>query len=157
MFRKVLAGLSLVLVLGTDLAAQELEFKVGDIEIHHPWARASKARATGGGVFMEVHNHGASMERLIGGSTPVAETVEVHALWMTPGGQMASQNIGAMDIGPGSSFPFEPDGVFLSLGGLKKPLIEGEKFPLTLNFEQAGQITVQVLIEGAKAKKGHKH
>jgi copper(I)-binding protein len=51
---------------------------------------AAAFRCRFGAVFMEINNNGASNDRLIGGSTPVAATVEVHALWMTRGGRVTS-------------------------------------------------------------------
>lgn len=155
--RNILVGLAVFMALAAGAGAQELEFTVGDLEIDHPWARASKGRASSGAVFMEVKNTGKEMDRLIGGSTPVAETVKVYASWPDKDGRMKPRDIGAMEIHAGSEFDFEPDGVFLYLGGLKGPLIEGERFPLTLNFERAGPVEVEVEIESADAVPGHKH
>lgn len=38
-------------------------------------------------------------------------------------------------------------GPHLMLIGLKKPLIEGERFALTLHFERAGAVTVDVVVQ----------
>jgi copper(I)-binding protein len=53
----------------------------------------------------------------------------------------------------------KPGGFHVMLIGLKDGLKEGEKFPLKLKFEKAGEVTVQVTAEkpGAHDHMEHKH
>ena len=66
--------------------------------------------------------------------------------------QLALKNGQRIEMKPGS-------GIHIMLMGLKKPLAVGEKFPLTLNFRQAGKIetTVEVVDMKMPMKKGEMH
>jgi len=55
-----------------------------------------------------------------------------------------------------------PGGLHVMMMGLKSKLVEGETFPLTLTFEKAGTVTVEIKVEaigymGPDAKKGDAH
>ena len=52
----------------------------------------------------------------------------------------------------GETVTFEPSGLHLMLVGLNHPLVEGEAFPLTLEFEHAGTIEIEVPIAGIAAR-----
>jgi copper(I)-binding protein len=53
----------------------------------------------------------------------------------------------AIEVTPGAPIVLQPGGLHVMLIGLKAPLKEGERFPLTLTFERAGTIEVEVVVE----------
>ncbi len=117
----------------------------GGIRVDQVWARATPASAKTGAIYFSVTNSGAATDRLVAASTPVAEKAELHEMTMK-NDIMEMRPVPALAIEPGKSVILEPDGYHLMLIGLKAPLKEGDKLPLTLTFEHAGnqQVTVTV-------------
>jgi copper(I)-binding protein len=136
------------------------DYKLGDLVIDHPWARAS-AGAANGAAYMVVTTSGAAPDQLIGASTPIAEKAELHTHLME-GDVMRMRAVKTIEVNPGEPATLEPGGLHVMLMGLKAPLKEGEQFPLTLTFEKAGSVTVDVAVEAAGAtgyheQGGHQH
>jgi copper(I)-binding protein len=136
--------------LGGGLAAPALahDYKLGDLEIHHPWARASIGAAKAGAAYMSVVNQGTSPDHLIGAASPVAEKVQIHTN-LIEDGVAKMRPLEAVEVNPGEPTVLQPGGIHIMLMGLEAPLVEGQTFPLTLNFEKAGTIEVEVKIEAA--------
>ena len=90
-------------------------------------------------------------DRLLSASTPAAEKVERHT-HIHDGDvmRMRMRQINAIDISPESNTRLEPSGLHLMLIGLKQPLVKGKALPMTLVFEQAGPVTVQIDVQGLK-------
>lgn len=122
------------------------EFNLGPLHIHHPWARATVASAQAGAAFMEITNRGTAADRLLAARSPVASTVELHNHIMD-GNVMRMREVAAIDLPAGASVDLKPGGLHVMLFGLQRQLKEGESFPLTLRFEKAGEIVVEVTVE----------
>ena len=120
--------------------------KVGDIAIDQPWARG----------YMILQNTGAVPDRLIGGSTPVATQVQLHTHVME-GGVAKMRPVDAIEVAPGQPTVLEPGGAHVMLQGLTQKLEEGTTMPLTLVFEHAGKVTLEVPVEGIMAGRGPGH
>ncbi len=134
--------------------------KVGDIMIHESWARASLGSAPNSAAYMTLMTHGDAADKLIGVATPVAEKAELHNHIME--GDIAKMRpVEAIDVNPDEPVTLEPGGFHVMLIGLKEKLKEGEALPLTLTFEKAGEVTVDVPILGVKGSmkhgEAHKH
>jgi hypothetical protein len=137
MYRRsvLLAPLSLLLA----RAALAHSYKLGAIEIGHPWARPS---VTGkAAVFLALANNGGNTDRLVGGSTPAASSVILRAA--------NGDALEELDLLPHRPVPLRPGGKYIALLGLKTPLALDDTFPLTLRFAGAGEITVTVRVEDA--------
>jgi periplasmic copper chaperone A len=129
----LLAPLSLALV----RAASAHSFKLGAIEIGHPWARPS---VTGkAAVFVALSNTGRTSDRLTGGSTPIAKEVLLRAEDGSP--------LEYLDLLPHHPIALRPGRKYIALLGLTGFLSLEDSFPLTLRFENAGEITVTVVVE----------
>ena len=137
-------------VMAAASAAQAHDYKVGDLVIDHPWSRATPGGADVGVGYITVVNKGDAPDRLIGGSTPVAENVEVHSMTME-GDMMKMRKLDGLEVPAGGSVTLKPGGYHLMLIGLKKPLEEGKPFTATLNFEKAGKVDVEFKVEGIGA------
>jgi len=119
-------------------------FKLGTIEIGHPWA---KPAVTGkAAVFLALANEGPNTDRLIGGSSPMAAGTAICAA----DGSVLKEIM----LLPHRPVAFRPGGKYIALDGLKRPLTVGEFFPLTLRFAKAGETTVKVIVENAPAEQG---
>jgi copper(I)-binding protein len=124
------------------------------IEIEHPFARATAVTAKTGAAYFTIVNSGASDDRLIAASSPVAEKSELHTT-IDDNGVMKMRPLAAIVVKAGERVELKPGGMHLMLTGLKAPLKVGQSFPLTLTFEKAGPVTVTVGVEKAGAASGH--
>jgi copper(I)-binding protein len=61
-----------------------------------------------------------------------------------------------VDLKPSTTTELRPGGLHVMLEGLKQPLKEGDNIPLTLTFEKAGSINVQLIVEAMGAT-AHTH
>ncbi|MGD9507582.1 MAG: copper chaperone PCu(A)C [Geminicoccaceae bacterium] len=156
MRRAVAAGIMALMVGGTAVAH---ETKVGSLTIEHAWARpAAKGNAA---AYMVIMNAGAA-DRLTGVSTEVAATAELHSSTIDAQGVGRMVPVQAVELPSDAEAKLAPGGLHIMLIGLKQPLVEGQEFPLTLDFEQAGAVTVEVAIEkspshGGEAGMEHQH
>ncbi|MBP7670488.1 MAG: DUF1775 domain-containing protein [Ferrovibrio sp.] len=120
----------------------------GNIRIEQPFARATPAKM--GGAFMTLVNGGNAADRLVKAASPVAEAVELHT-HVKDGDTMRMRPVDGIDIAAQGRTMLEPGSFHVMLIGLKQPLKEGASFPLTLTFEKAGPVTLQVPVLKAGA------
>lgn len=141
------------------IAVHAQSFKLGDIDIGHPYARPAREGQQVGGGYLKLANKGAA-DRLLSATSPAAGSVEIHTMSME-GDVMKMRQVTAIDLPNGQTVELKPGGHHLMLMGLKAPLKPGDKFPLTLRFEKAGEIVVTVSVEepkpGAGGMADHKH
>ena len=135
------------LLAGSTLPAFAHDYAVGDLQIRHPWSRELPPNAPAGAAFFVIENHGAA-DRLIGASTPMAGKSELHT-HVHENGLMKMTHIPAIELPTHASSHFQPGGNHVMLFDLSKPLVAGESFPLTLEFEKAGKVEVEVKVESA--------
>jgi copper(I)-binding protein len=154
--RTLLASLCGLLLAG---AVGAHEFKAGGITVDHPWARP--ATSGNSAAYFVIGNAGEG-DRLLGASTDVAATVEMHSTTVDAQGIGRMVPVQAVDVPHGAEAKFAPGSRHVMLIGVKQPLIESEKFPLTLTFEKAGAVTVEVAVgktpshgAGGNAEHGH--
>ncbi|MFN3565651.1 MAG: copper chaperone PCu(A)C [Burkholderiaceae bacterium] len=128
--------------------------RAGDLTIEDAWARASAGGQTNGAAYLKIKNAGAT-DKLIAASAPVAEVVELHTHAMD-GTTMRMRKVDAIDVAGGATTELKPGGLHVMLIGLKAPLKAGTKFPLTLKFDRAGEVKVDVEVR-TTAPAQHKH
>lgn len=147
---RVIAGLALAMLAAAAFAH---DAKVGDLAIVEPWARATIGQVRNGAVYFTIVNHGIQGDRLVAVATPVAAKAQLHSTAMEEG-VMKMRPVAALEIDAKSSTVLEPGGLHVMLMGVEKPLEEGEAFPMTLTFEQAGSVQVEVHVHGIAAMHG---
>jgi hypothetical protein len=143
----LLGALLLVLIAGTA-AAQET--KLGDLIITQPWARATPGAAKTGAVYLTIENGGQQGDRLVAASTPAAAKSELHVDIMN-NGVAEMRRVDSIELAARATVELKPGGMHLMLIGLTKPLREHDSFPLTLVFEHAGGVEVEVEVGKAGA------
>lgn len=149
------AAVALAIALTIPCAAPAHDFRIGDIGISQPWARASIGKARNGAAFLTIHNDGNTDDRLTGASTSVAKGAALHS-HVVDGDVVKMRRVEAIKVIPGEPTVFEPGGWHIMLMGLSVPLIEGQTFPLELDFAVAGTVTIQVEVRKPAAM-GPKH
>jgi periplasmic copper chaperone A len=146
--------LAIMLAAWATLPAQAADVTVGALKVSAPWARATPKGASVGGGYMKITNTGSAPDHLIGGSTDVAKSFEVHEMKME-GGLMKMRSVaGGIEIKPGETVTLDPDGYHVMLVGLKEQLKQGDHFKATLEFAKAGKVDVDFTVEGIGAKTG---
>ncbi|HSI40996.1 MAG TPA: copper chaperone PCu(A)C [Xanthobacteraceae bacterium] len=146
------AHIAAVLALFAAPAAAH-EFKVGPLDIAHPWARMTPAGAQVGGGYLTVTNHGTAPDRLTGATAEVAERVEIHEMAVKDGIMTMRMLTDGVEVPPGATVALAPGGLHMMLLGLKRPLVQGQRFKGTLSFAQAGTVAVEFAIEGMAGPK----
>jgi copper(I)-binding protein len=126
------------------------------ITVEQPWSRATPGGAKTGAVYMTLDNKSGTADRLTGVSSDVADKLQIHEMKVENGVMKMREVAGGLSIPAGGSVALKPGSYHVMLIGLKKPLTVGEKFPLTLTFEKAGNISVTVPVQamGATQDKG---
>jgi len=124
--------------------------------VEQPWARATPAGAKTGAVYMTLDNKSGTADRPTGVSSDVADKLQIHEMKVENGVMKMREIAGGLSIPASGSVVLKPGSYHVMLIGLKKPLTVGEKFPLTLTFEKAGNISVTVPVQamGATQDKG---
>lgn len=141
------AALALALAAAAAPAAAHHDHR---IEVQDPWARAALKGRTGA-AYMTLVNPTDTPDRLLKAASDVAETVELHA-HLHEGGVMRMRPVQAIEVHPGEPAMLAPGGLHVMLIGLKRDLRQGETIRLTLTFEMAGEITVEVPVLAAGAR-----
>lgn len=137
------------------LPARARDYTAGDLAIMHPWTRAAGARANGA-AFMRLRNTGAQPDRLISASTPAARVVELHTM-IRDGDVMRMRPVTDIAVAPGQTVELRPGGFHVMLIGLTGPMAQGGRVPLTLRFERAGEVQVELSVEAAGARSSGHH
>ena len=130
------------------------------LQIEKPWARATPPGATVAGGYMLIRNAGAAADRLVSASSPAAAKVELH-VHLHENGVMKMRQVPGYDVPAGGAFELKPGGAHLMFVDIKRPFKQGEKLPVKLKFEKAGELSVEFEVGGlggaAAPSMPHKH
>jgi copper(I)-binding protein len=132
------------------------DVKAGDLVITQAWSRATPGGAKVAGGYLTIENKGTAPDKLIGVSAEIAGKVEVHEM-ATDNGVMKMRPLEkGLTIDPGKTVKLAPGGHHLMMQELKGPLKQGDKVPVTLEFEKAGKVAVSLDVQaiGAPAPGG---
>jgi copper(I)-binding protein len=117
---------------------------LAQVTVGEPWVRATVAAQKATGAFMTLTS--AQPAKLVGVSSPVAGTVEVHEMKMVDD-MMKMRQMQSLDLPAGQPVKLAPGGYHLMLLELKQPLKDGDKVPLTLEFEDAKKVRSKVVVD----------
>ena len=138
------------LVLSAILAST-LSAAAGQIEVASPWLRATPHGAPVAGGYATIVNHGATPDRLIGASIPMAPTGEVHAMTMANGIMHMARLPDGLTIAPGATVSLKPGGYHLMFLKPTAQLKEGQHIAGSLTFAKAGSVDVTFVVAGMAA------
>ena len=145
--------LAAVALFGTSASAHD--YKLGDLHIDHPWARATPHGAKVAGGFVTVANKGAVDDRLVSATAEIAEHAEIHEMAMKDGVMTMRPLADGVVVPAGGEVALKPGGYHLMFIGLKRMLKQGESFAGTLTFEKAGTVEVSFTVAPIGAGGGH--
>jgi hypothetical protein len=124
------------------------EYKVGELEIAHPWSQELPPNAPTVAAYFVIHNEGKSADRLLSVDTPIAGEAQLHEHVMQ-NDVMKMQHVPSVEIPAGGEVTFAPMAYHVMLLNLKDRslLTDGKRFPMTLHFEKAGDVKVDVAVQ----------
>jgi copper(I)-binding protein len=143
--RVSLIMLAVFLALAPQAPAAEAT-KVGDVIIHDAWVRTPLDVDKSSAVYMALEVGGDQADRLLAAETSVAEKAELRTYWLE-GCFTNTPLVEAIEVSPGKQTALNSGGLHIQLVGVRRPLVEGKTIPLTLTFEKAGSVEIEVLIQ----------
>ena len=112
------------------------------VQITDAWVRATVPGQQVAGAYLTIRS--ARAAKLIGVSSPVAKSAEIHAM-SNSGGVMRMRKLDGLTLPAGERVQLEPAGNHIMLFDIKRQLQPGDTVPITLIVEQGGKRkTVQV-------------
>jgi copper(I)-binding protein len=155
MNKRFLTALLPLLVIGFPPAAMAqapATYSAGTIVVEAPWSRATPGGAKVAGGYMRITNTGSETDRLVGGSTVVAERFEVHRSTVADGIARMEPIIGGLEVGPGQTVELKPGSMHAMFVNLRQGLKPGETVKGMLVFEKAGVLKVEYRVGGIGAQ-----
>lgn len=154
-----LSAATVILAIAANSLASAADIKVGTITVSHPWVKLAPPSAPVLGGYVSLTNAGDTPDALVQANTPAADRIEIHESRMESGVAKMRKLSGGVTIPPGATFDLKPGAVHLMLIGPKRAAQEGERIPITLEFEKAGKLDVefqvQKLMPEADGMEGH--
>jgi periplasmic copper chaperone A len=135
-------------------AAQAHSHKLKTLEIVHPWCLETDDAGKPVAVFMTIRNAGGKPDRLLRAAASSAAKAELRD-GLPPeaeGGVIAS-----IPVGGRAEINLKRGGPHILLTGVKKPLGAYDSFLMTLTFERAGKVEVEVMVEEKSVGEPPKH
>lgn len=121
---------------------------LAEVAVTDPWARASILASRPAAAYVTLQS--TTGDRLVALTTPVADQVTIN-MEKEVNGVSRMEPLPTLDLPAGERVMMAPGGMHLMLMGLKDKLAEGSRFRLTLTFETAAPVTVEVPVLGIAA------
>jgi len=152
MMRRFLISAAMLAAMASAVTAHD--YKLGSLEIGHPWSRATPKGATVAGGYLKITNTGSTPDKLIGGTAEFAGKFEIHEMRMANNVMQMRPVAGGIEIKPNQTVELKPGSYHLMFMGLKEPLEQGKRVKGTLVFEKAGTVDVEYTVEAMGASSG---
>ncbi|MGE0699659.1 MAG: copper chaperone PCu(A)C [Hyphomicrobiaceae bacterium] len=121
--------------------------KTRTIDISHPWTYGTQTSGGDVEVYARIRNIGRAPDRLVGARTSLSRSAEIVVPASTAPAPAAPAPSPAIDIRPGAAAELLPEKQRIVLRAFSKALAPYDTFKLTLVFERAGRVDVEVLVE----------
>lgn len=131
----------------TASAAVAHGYRSGALSIQHPWSRETAVGQAVGGGFLTIANGGTRDDRLLSGTSPVAAEIQFHTMTMGGGVMRMRQVTDGIAVPAKGAVELKPGGYHIMFMGLRRQLRQGDRFPVTLRFQRAGNVTVQFAVQ----------
>ena len=155
-FLQAVTASALIAFSGYSLAHNDMknpEYRLGQLKIEYPYARATAPGQKAAGGFMKIENKGAA-DQLIAASSPVAGEMQLHTMAMD-GNVMKMREVKVIDVPANGSVELKPGGLHLMFMDIKSPLKVGEAVPVKLKFQKAGEVEIKVPVRDMSSGSGH--
>ncbi|MFP7672615.1 copper chaperone PCu(A)C [Marivita sp. S0852] len=119
-----------------------------EIEIHDQYARAATPTSKTGAAFMMIRNTGDEADRLIGADSDAAARVELHTHLEDANGVMRMIHVeDGFELPVDGEIAMVRGGKHVMLIGLTNALNHGDSISVTLSFEKAGDVVVDIPVD----------
>ncbi|WP_019223131.1 copper chaperone PCu(A)C [Bartonella rattaustraliani] len=161
-FKKVLSNAIFVLLFACiALPAAAQQYKVGNIEILHPWTRATPKGVKVSSGYLYIINHSNTPDRLVSVSAKGIKTAEIHAMTVVNNIMKMEHMQHGIEIPGNGEVTLKPGSNHIMFMGLSKPFKAGDKITAKLTFEKAGTIdvdfSVNAMVEKSPSKPDSVH
>ena len=128
--------------------SSQQNIKNNKIEIKNAWARKSMSPNTNSAAYMSINNLGDQQITIIGASAVMAaNNVELHKSFVDEKGISRMTSIDKIVVPAKSTVELTPGAIHIMLFDLKKNLVAGDKFNITLKIENMDPITVETIVK----------
>lgn len=139
-------------------------FAHNGVHINDPYARTMGGIGASGAIFLEIENHADVDDRLMSAASDVADKVELHTHKEGADGVMQMMAVPeGFPVTALQAHSLQRGGDHIMLMGLTRELKDGDMITVTLTFEHAGEVVVEVPVDNARKPDamgmgmGHKH
>ncbi|KEC56130.1 copper chaperone PCu(A)C [Bartonella koehlerae] len=153
LIKKVIKNMVRVLLFAfIALPATAHQYKVGEIEIIHPWTRATPKGIKVGSGYLYIINHSDTPDRLISVSTNGVQTTEIHSMTVVNDIMKMEKMHNGIEIPGNGEITLKPGGDHIMFMGLSQPFKVGDKISAKLTFEKAGTIDVEFFVNATEER-----
>jgi copper(I)-binding protein len=139
--------------------AAERSVAAPGVAVSDAWAAVTPGGATVGAGYMTISNVGPA-DTLVSVTSPRAPKVELHEMSME-GSMMRMRPVAHFTVPADGVVSLTPGGFHLMFLELPAPFVAGETVPVTLTFEHAGDVEVNLTVRERTASdaggEGHEH
>ncbi len=139
-----------ILSIITAFAAEMV--KAGDLEITSAWTRATLPGQPAGAGYLTIENKGTVPDRLLSASSLLAPMAQIHEMKMQGDVMKMGELKDGLEVPAGGKVELAPGGLHIMFMGLKDGIKEGDIVKVTLTFEKAGDVEVDLAARPADAK-----
>lgn len=130
---------------------------LSQVSVENPWARPTPPNAKLAAGYLTVVNASGAPDRLVGASSPAAARVEMHVN-IKDGNILRMREVKDLKLSAGGRLELKPAGAHLMFVDIKAPFRQGDTVPVTLRFEKAGDVQVELHVGQPSAHPhDHKH
>src|SRR5262249_54488069 len=129
-----------MLALPISVNAHAHSYMVGSIAIGHVWGLPSETTETQ--VFAPFVNRGTAADELVAARSSICSMIELRK-----NNRYDAPPLKSIELAPGKPLAMRKGARHLRLIGLTRPLKSGDHFDMILDFLNAGEATVEVMVE----------
>lgn len=118
------------------------------IKVEGAWGRVSPMNAENGAFYMQLVNESSEDDTLLSATADLCGSVELHESYMSEEGMMAMRPVegGNISIPAGETVELKVGGLHVMCLGIVSGFEAGQTVPVTLMFEKAGEIQIDIEI-----------
>jgi copper(I)-binding protein len=117
-----------------------------NIAIEHAWSKGAVAAGQALPVFLTINNPQGEGDRILSIQSPLATSAVIKRI-DSDGALLRATLVDTLEVKSGQRLNLRPGEYQISLMSVTKNIQPGDRIPLTLRFERAGNIEVRVLVE----------
>ena len=145
---------ALIVAMDPAAGAQPAPATRSDLEIKEAWTRATPPGAVVAAGYLEIRNTGRQPERFLGAATKLAERIELHVV-VREGNVVGMREVKSLEVPAGQVLRLAPGGAHLMIVKPRAPFRAGERVPVMLRFERAGEIPAELEVRAPGAHGSH--